>query len=74
MFHQDLLSPMGTNEGRDKERPQHIVCYRTGNESSGLVMEGRRERDNLKLAFLLCWFIDFTGRLLMRFLGMELGA
>lgn len=74
MFHQDLLSPMGNNGGRDKERPQHIVCDRTGDETSGLVMEGRRERDDLKLAFLLCWFIDFTVRLLMRFLGMELGA
>ena len=52
MFCQDLLSSLGMR-AESEERSQNRVCYRAGNETGGLGVEGRREREDLKLIYLL---------------------
>lgn len=62
MFCQDLLSSLGMR-AESEERSQNRVCYRAGNETGGLGVEGRREREDLKLIYLLWCPPCFSGRL-----------
>lgn len=47
-----LLCPVGMG-AESKETPQHLVCYRAGDESGGLGLEERKETEGLELAHLL---------------------
>lgn len=65
MFHQDLLSSLGIwAEG--EQRLQQAVCYRVGMRpglGAGEIKFAGEEREDLKLAYLLCWAMYFPGRL-----------
>lgn len=41
----------------NEERPKQIVDSRAGDETGGLDLEKRKESENLKHAYLLCWYL-----------------
>lgn len=41
----------------NEERPKQIVHYRAGAETGGLGLKKRKESDDLKHAYLLCWYL-----------------
>lgn len=43
MLLRNLLSPLGMGSERE-ERMKQVICYRTGDESGGLVLEERKKR------------------------------
>lgn len=49
-FHQDCLSPLGMEA--ECEKLHQVVCYRPKDETGGLDLEGRKESEDLKLAYL----------------------
>lgn len=51
VFHEGLLSPLGTGS-ESEERPQQVVCCRVEDETGQLDLEESGERD-LKLLYLL---------------------
>lgn len=40
-----------------------MFCYRVGDEDGGLDLEDRRDREDLKFLYLLCWLTCFSGKL-----------
>lgn len=46
---------LGRGEGEGEERPKQMVCYRAGDETGELHLEGWREGEDLQLAYLLSW-------------------
>jgi hypothetical protein len=52
------------------ERPQQVVYYIAMDEPVGLDMEERRDNEDLKLTYLLCSTVCFSGRLSWRTQGM----
>lgn len=41
----------------NEERPKQIVGYRAGDETGGVDLEKRKESEDLKHAYLLCWYL-----------------
>lgn len=50
---QDMLSTFGMG-AEHVERLQHVICYRSEDETEELDMEEMRESEDLQLACLLC--------------------
>lgn len=44
VFSQDLLSPLGIGAKSEKQWPQKVFCYRSGDNTGRLKLEKRRDR------------------------------
>lgn len=49
-----------------EEKPQQVVCYKTGHEIGGVGFVGEEGSEDLKLAYLLSWPTSFSGKVSWR--------